>query len=182
MKKILIAVDDTKGAKNALTMCGDVCSCMRPETIVLLYVERFEGRTFMAEMVGDAELKTLKDVLKGTEYKEALDKKANDVLNYYKKALEDKGLSDIKTVIKSGHPVFLNFIAIIKTSLNLKFNHLLYYRVIFSTERILESLHFFCHFPFRPPVEELDTKESTENHSCAVYPSVRVTACRVSLN
>ncbi len=104
MKKILIAVDDTKGAKNALTMCGDVCSCMRPETIVLLYVERFEGRTFMAEMVGDAELKTLKDVLKGTEYKEALDKKANDVLNYYKKALEDKGLSDIKTVIKSGHP------------------------------------------------------------------------------
>lgn len=43
MKKILIAVDDTKGSKNAFSVCSDICSYMRPETIMLLYVEKFEA-------------------------------------------------------------------------------------------------------------------------------------------
>ena len=104
MKKILIAVDDTKGAKNAFTLCGDIMSCMRPETIVLLYVEKFEGRSLMDEMLGDAEMSTLKEVFEGTGYKEALDEKASKVLNYYKKVLEDRGITGVKTVIKGGHP------------------------------------------------------------------------------
>jgi hypothetical protein len=73
MKKVLIAVDDTKGTKNAFTMCSDIMSHMRPETIVLVYVEKFEGRSLIDEMLGNAEMSTLKEVLEGTEYKEALD-------------------------------------------------------------------------------------------------------------
>lgn len=104
MNKILIAVDDTKGAKNAFTMCGDIMSCMRPESIVLLYVEKFEGMSLMDEMLGDAEMFTLKKVLEGTEYKEALDTKARKVLAYYKKILDDRGIPGVKTIIKEGHP------------------------------------------------------------------------------
>ena len=104
MKKILIAVDDTKGTKNAFTMCGNVCSCIRPETIVLVYVEKFEGRSLIDEMLGDAEMSTLREVLEGSEYQEALDKKANTILNYYKKTLEDRGITGIKMIIKKGHP------------------------------------------------------------------------------
>ncbi|MBI4654998.1 MAG: universal stress protein [Nitrospirae bacterium] len=104
MKKILIAVDDTNGTKNAFSVCSKICSCIRPETIVLCYVEKFEGRSLMDAMLGDAEISTLRNVLEGTEYKEALDKKAQAILNYYKKALEDKGVTGIKTIIKSGHP------------------------------------------------------------------------------
>ena len=104
MKKILIAVDDTKGIKNSFSICENICSCIKPESIVLLYVEKFEGRSLIDEMLGDAELATLSEVLSGTEYKEALDKKANNVLDFYKKELENKGLTNVKTVIKGGHP------------------------------------------------------------------------------
>jgi len=77
---------------------------VRPRSIVLVYVEKFEGRSLIDEMLGDAELSTLKDVLKGTEYQKALDKKAQTILKYYKTALEKKGLTGIKTVIRKGHP------------------------------------------------------------------------------
>ena len=45
MKKILVAVDDTKGTKNAFEMYTKVCSCVRPESIILAYVEKLEGRS-----------------------------------------------------------------------------------------------------------------------------------------
>ena len=104
MKKILIAVDDTKGSKNTFQMCGNMCSCMRPESIVLIYVEKFEGRSLIDTMLGEAEMSTLRDVLEGTEFKKALDKKADNILSHYKKTLEDEGISGIKTVIKTGNP------------------------------------------------------------------------------
>ncbi len=104
MKKILIAVDDTKGSKTAATTFEGIFSCARPETVLLLYVEKLEGRSLMDEMLGDAELSTLREVLKGTEYQEALDRKANKILEFYKKSLEEKGVTGIKAVVKSGHP------------------------------------------------------------------------------
>ncbi|HEX8949243.1 MAG TPA: universal stress protein [Dissulfurispiraceae bacterium] len=104
MKKVLIAVDDTKGTKKAFSVCGNVCSCMRPDNIVLVYVEKFEGRSLIDEMLGDAELSTLEEVLNGSEYQEILDKKAQGILDYYKKTLEGKGITGIKTVLRKGHP------------------------------------------------------------------------------
>jgi len=103
MKRILIAVDDTKGSKAAFGFCTNVCRCMLPEKVVLLYVERFEGRSLMTEMLPVSELSTLKEVLDGTDYKEALDKKADEILNYYRKALEDNGITSVKTVKKIGN-------------------------------------------------------------------------------
>lgn len=103
MKRILIAVDDTKGSKAAFGFCANVCKCMLPEKVVLLYVERFEGRSLMTEMLPVSELSTLKEVLDGTDYKEALDKKADEILNYYRKALEDNGITSVKTVKKIGN-------------------------------------------------------------------------------
>lgn len=104
MKNILIAVDDTKGTKNAFSACSSVCSSMRPEKVVLVFVEKFEGRSLIDEMLGDAEMSTLNDVLQGTEYKDALDQKARKVLDYYRNILEGKGIASVKTVIKTGHP------------------------------------------------------------------------------
>jgi len=105
MKSVLIAVDDTKGTKNAFSMCTDFCCCVRPKSISLVYVEKFEGKkSLIDEMLGDAEMATLKQVLKGTEYQAALDRKAKNILTYYKKALTDKGLTGVKTIVKQGHP------------------------------------------------------------------------------
>src|SRR5512140_121677 len=105
MNKILIAVDDTKGTKNAFEKYVTACSCVHPESVILVYVEKLEGRSLMDDqLLSVSEMKTLKEVLEGTEYQEALDKKANAVVNYYKKKLEDSGMKGIKTVIRKGHP------------------------------------------------------------------------------
>jgi nucleotide-binding universal stress UspA family protein len=57
----------------------------------------------MTSMLGDAEMATLKESLKGTEYKEALDRKAEKVLTYCKKKLENSGVA-VRTIVREGHP------------------------------------------------------------------------------
>lgn len=105
MKKILIAVDDTKGSKNAFSMCSHVCSCIRPETILLVYVEKLEGRSLMDDqLLSVSEMNTLKEVLEGSEYQEALDRRAEAILDHYRKILEDRGITAVKTVVRKGHP------------------------------------------------------------------------------
>ena len=105
MKNVLIAVDDTKGSRSAFSLCTNFCSCIRPKSISLVYVEKFEGnKSLIDEMLGDAEMATLKQVLKGTEYQSALDKKAKTILTFFKNALTSAGLTGIKTIVKQGHP------------------------------------------------------------------------------
>lgn len=104
MKKILIAVDDSKGCQAAIDTFTKLFSCARPETVILLYVEKIEGKSIMDDMLGMAELSTLKEELKGTKYQEALDKQARAVLEHYRKELAGRGVTGIKTVVKEGHP------------------------------------------------------------------------------
>lgn len=101
MKKILIAVDSIKDSKEILSLFKHLL--WTPENIILLHVEQLEGNAMMTAMLGDAEMSTLKESLKGTEYKEKLDKKAEKILDYYRKELENGGLTNVKTVIKEGH-------------------------------------------------------------------------------
>jgi len=105
MNKILIAVDDTKSAKEIFSKCTHICKCMAPEVIILLYVEKFGGLSLMNEMLGDAELGTLQEVLEGTEYKEAMDQKAEKILSFYKNALQEKSpVPNVQTMVKGGIP------------------------------------------------------------------------------
>ncbi|KAF0145511.1 MAG: hypothetical protein FD156_792 [Nitrospirae bacterium] len=102
MKKILVAVDDSKGSKSVLSVFKNLVR--PPEKVILLHVERLLGGSLMIDMLGEAELSTLRESLKGTEYKEELDRKAENILSYYRKELENSGLITIKTVIRDGIP------------------------------------------------------------------------------
>lgn len=106
MENILIAVDDTKGTQIMFKKATQLCKYMNPKQITLLYVEKFEGRSLMDEMLGKAEMSALKEDLKDTDFKKALDKKAAEILEYYKNALLQDGptSSIVKTVIRTGHP------------------------------------------------------------------------------
>jgi nucleotide-binding universal stress UspA family protein len=104
MKKVLIAVDDSKGSQSTVDAFAGLFSCARPETVVLLYVQKIEGKSLMDEMLGPAELSTLKEQLQGTVYQEELDRKARAVLDHFTKALRRAGATDIRTVVKQGHP------------------------------------------------------------------------------
>lgn len=73
-----------------------------PESVVLVHVQQLEGKSLMIDMLGDAELNTLRESLKGTEYKDALDRKSEKILNYYRKEIENGGLVSVKTIIRDG--------------------------------------------------------------------------------
>jgi nucleotide-binding universal stress UspA family protein len=102
MKKVLIAVDETEGSKSVLSV---FCNMVRPpESVVLVHVQQLEGKSLMIDMLGEAEMSTLRESLKGTEYKEALDRKSEKILNFYRKELDNGGLVNVKTVIRNGVP------------------------------------------------------------------------------
>jgi nucleotide-binding universal stress UspA family protein len=102
MNKVLIAVDDTKASKAVISSFQNLVQ--KPESAILLYAERLEGRSLMIDMLGDAEMSTLKETLQGTEHKDKLDEKAERILDYYKRELENGSTVRVKTVIRAGHP------------------------------------------------------------------------------
>ncbi|RJQ21058.1 MAG: universal stress protein [Nitrospiraceae bacterium] len=103
MKKILIAIDETKGSRAALSAFSN--EIRQAGEVVLLHVERLEGKSLMTAMLGDAELSTLKEALKGSEHKEALDIKAEGILASCKKGIEAGGQTNIKIMVRDGNPV-----------------------------------------------------------------------------
>ena len=58
MKKVLIAVDESRGSQATVDTFINLFSCVRPETVILLYVEKIEGRSLMddARPGGDVHL------------------------------------------------------------------------------------------------------------------------------
>jgi len=101
MQKVLIAADDTKGSLSVIEVFRN--QVRPPEEVVLVHVQRLLGRSMMGDMLGEAEMSTLKEMVKDTELQEELDKKSEKVLSYYKKQLEGIGLFKIKTVVRAGN-------------------------------------------------------------------------------
>jgi nucleotide-binding universal stress UspA family protein len=105
MKKILIAVDETKGSRTAVETFKRLYSSARPESVVLLTVQKMEGKSVMDDLLlSESEMNELKEALKGSEYQELLDKKAKKVLEHYVKELEDLGIPELITMVREGHP------------------------------------------------------------------------------
>ena len=102
MNKVLIAVDDIKFSKTVLSTFQNMVGPHKE--VLILHVERLQGKSLMIDMLGEAEMSTLKESLKGTEYKEALDRKAERIIAHYKKELETTGSFSITTVIRAGRP------------------------------------------------------------------------------
>ena len=105
MKKVLLAVDDTKGAVRATEVLIEIYSAIKPEQVVLVYVEKMLGRSLVGEALGTGpEMDELKEALKDTDYQQMLDNKAAKITAYYTKMLNDAGVTAIKPVVKEGHP------------------------------------------------------------------------------
>ena len=102
MKRILVVVDDTKTSKAVVTTFQNMS--WKPNCVILLHVERLQGKSLMIDMLSESELSTLRESLKGTEYKEELDRKAEKILTYYKKELETDGSFSITRMIRAGKP------------------------------------------------------------------------------
>ncbi len=102
MKKVLMAVDETAGSKSVLSVYKNMVR--EPESVVLVHVQRLEGKSLMIDMLGEAELETLRESIRGTEYKKALDKESEKIMGFYKKELETGRSVDVKTLVRDGIP------------------------------------------------------------------------------
>jgi len=109
MEKILLAVDDTKGSLAVVEILDSLLGACAgggvPGKIILLYVERLEGRSVMdGLLLSSSETETLKESLQGTEYQEKQNGQAVKVLNYFKNLLEKRGFSGVEPLVRQGHP------------------------------------------------------------------------------
>lgn len=101
--KVLIAVDATISTQEMFDKTIHLSKCMAPDEIILLYVERLSGPSILSEMGTDAEMSTLREVIEGTAFKQALDAKANKILTYYKNAMEkNPPVPKVRTMVKGG--------------------------------------------------------------------------------
>jgi nucleotide-binding universal stress UspA family protein len=57
----------------------------------------------MIDMLGEAEMSTLKESMEGTAHKEALDRKSWKVLDHYRGKLEGMGGFAVKTLLRGGN-------------------------------------------------------------------------------
>ncbi len=104
MKKILIAIDDTKCCKAAVKTFIDLFACARPETVTLLNVQQFGGKSVLSDRISDTDISALVESLSGTKIQEKMDENSKGVLEAYRQLLEKAGVKGIKPVIKAGHP------------------------------------------------------------------------------
>ncbi len=101
MKKLLIAVDSTKDSRGILSAFYTLNEL--PEQVILLHVQQLEGKSLMIDMLGVAEMETLKEAVAETEHKEKLQSRDEEVLNYFQSKLRDSRFS-VKTLSRVGIP------------------------------------------------------------------------------
>lgn len=104
MKKIVLAVDNCKGSELAANTLIELLSAGKP-SVTLVHVQKLLGQSIVGEgLTSGPELEMLKESIEGTEYQEAMNAQAEKILSHHKEKLEKSGITDIKCVIKKGHP------------------------------------------------------------------------------
>ncbi len=101
MEKVLIAVDETQGSRATIPAFQNLIR--KPRTVILVTVQRLEGDSLVIDMLGEAEMKTLRESLKDSEHKEELDRKAWNILDSYARELWHEGVT-VKKVVRDGPP------------------------------------------------------------------------------
>ncbi|HWR97401.1 MAG TPA: universal stress protein [Candidatus Methanoperedens sp.] len=99
--KVLIAVDGTRATRAVLSTYEHLLR--RPDEVVLLNVQRLEGESLMIDMLGEAELSTLKNSLAGTEHQQLLDDRASRIIDHYRSKLSSPETA-VKGMVRAGRP------------------------------------------------------------------------------
>lgn len=103
MKKVLLALDDSNGAKVSVNTFIRLFSSTPPETTILLNVQQLGGKTLIHDRLGDSEILTLKEELIKSGKLDEMNKKSKELLESHRKTLEENGVTGIKTIIRLGH-------------------------------------------------------------------------------
>lgn len=102
MGKILMAVDGTAGSTSVLSVYGTMAR--KPDSVILVYVQRHQGKFMTTGELRERELKALRDSTEDPEYKEALDWNAEKMLDFCKQEIENIGPAFVKGLVRDGIP------------------------------------------------------------------------------
>ena len=102
MNRVLVAVEDKRTSKAVISTFNNSVSNVKE--VIIVHVERLAGTSLIRDMLGDAELATLKESMIGTDYKQSLDEKAETIIDYYRNELAKLGSHRITSIIRAGHP------------------------------------------------------------------------------
>ena len=103
MKKLLIPVDDSKGARAGVQTCIRLFGSRPAVSVHLLHVLQPGGKSLLHDRISDPELGTLKRQLEAAGKMEELERAALGILDTHRKVLQEKRLSRIKTLLRFGH-------------------------------------------------------------------------------
>ena len=106
MKRVLLAVDGTKGSERATeTLIGMFSEDNPGPVVTIVNVKEIPSEVLIGESMSlvpgmDAILKAQH----GAEYQEAMNARSEKIMTYHKDKLENAGISSIKCIAKDGHP------------------------------------------------------------------------------
>jgi len=99
MNKVLMAVDEKAGSKSVLSVYKTMAQ--EPENVILVNVQRLEDKSLMNDARNEPKLM---ESMRGTKYKEELDRKSENITSFYKRELENGGSARVKVLVREGIP------------------------------------------------------------------------------
>lgn len=105
MKKILLAIDNSKGSEQAARTLAGWAKALKPESIILLYVQRLLGQSRVGEALeSEQDLEEVSAALEGSDYLARLDAASAKIISHFTAILEQAGLKNVSARVKQGHP------------------------------------------------------------------------------
>jgi nucleotide-binding universal stress UspA family protein len=105
MKKVLLAVDNSKGSEQAVQALAGWAKTFQPESIMLIHVERLYGPSIVGEALEtEQDIEEVSEALEGSEYLEKLDAESERIVSHFTDVLKKAGYRNVESVIKKGHP------------------------------------------------------------------------------
>lgn len=105
MKKILLAVDNTKGSERAVQTVASWTKAFRPEAVLLLNVQRLFGLSKIGEALeSDQDIEEVTNALENSEQMDQFNSASAKILSHFTHILEQSGYANITALIKQGHP------------------------------------------------------------------------------
>src|SRR3990167_970245 len=103
MKKLLLPVDDSQGARASVQTCIRLFGSRPAVSVLLLHVLQPGGKSLLHDRISDPELATLKRQLEASGKMQELEQAALNIFDTHRKLLRENHLSRIKTLTRFGH-------------------------------------------------------------------------------
>lgn len=102
MKKVLLPVDDSPGARAGVQTCIRLLGTRPPASVLLLHVLQPGGKSLLHDRISDAELATLREQLESSGTMARLEQAAQGILESHRKRLQRGRLARVRTITRFG--------------------------------------------------------------------------------